>query len=216
MMRLLNRAIRLSAAFILLPGLATLALAQGGKPAPAPAPAKKSAPAPAQPKAPPQKVPAPAPKAAAPVPVAKAPAPAAPKVQKAPAPKATKPAAPAAVEVADKSPGGRRDPFEALVRGGRKGEAVVAAPTIAGKGGLVIATMRLDGVVRAPSGMIAVVSNPQQRVYFLREGDRLFDGRVEKIVMDAMTLREMSKDAFGKPLERVVTKRLYPSAGEQR
>jgi len=80
----------------------------------------------------------------------------------------------------------------------------------------VIATMRLDGVVRAPSGMIAVVSNPQQRVYFLREGDRLFDGRVEKIVMDAMTLREMSKDAFGKPLERVVTKRLYPSAGEQR
>ena len=29
--------------------------------------------------------------------------------------------------------------------------------------------------------MIAVVSNPEQRVYFVREGDRLYDGDVEKI-----------------------------------
>ncbi len=38
--------------------------------------------------------------------------------------------------------------------------------------------------MHAPNGMIAVVSNPQQRTYFLHEGDQLYDGRVDKIAMD--------------------------------
>ena len=79
----------------------------------------------------------------------------------------------------------------------------------------MIATVRVDGAVRAPNGMIAVVSNPDQRVYFIREGDRLYDGLVEKIGLDGVTFRENSKDAFGKAVERSVTKRIYPSAGEQ-
>jgi len=29
--------------------------------------------------------------------------------------------------------------------------------------------------------MIAVVTNPQLRTYFLREGDQLYDGRVERL-----------------------------------
>jgi hypothetical protein len=63
--------------------------------------------------------------------------------------------------------------------------------------------------------MIAVVSNPQQRTYFLREGDQLYDGRVEKISMDGISFHENGKDAFGKPVERQVNKRIYPSSGEQ-
>ena len=89
------------------------------------------------------------------------------------------------------------------------------APLPPGKAGLVVATVRVDGTVRAPEGMLAVVSNPDQRVYFLREGDRLYDGDVEKIGLDGVTFKENSKDAFGKPVERLVTKRIYPSAGEQ-
>ena len=75
--------------------------------------------------------------------------------------------------------------------------------------------MRLDGLVRAPTGMIAIVTNPEQRTYFLREGDQLFDGQVEKIMMDAVLFHEMGKDAFGKPVEREITKRLYPNSGDQ-
>ena len=75
--------------------------------------------------------------------------------------------------------------------------------------------MHIDGTVRSPEGMLAVVSNPDQRVYFLREGDRLYDGDVEKIGLDGVTFKENSKDAFGKPVEKLVTKRIYPSAGEQ-
>ena len=63
--------------------------------------------------------------------------------------------------------------------------------------------------------MIAIVSNPQQRVYFLREGDKLYDGSIEHITLEAITFHEIGKDAFGKPLEREVTRRLYPSPGEQ-
>jgi Tfp pilus assembly protein PilP len=84
-----------------------------------------------------------------------------------------------------------------------------------GKAGLQVSTLRLDGIVRAPSGMIAVVTNPQARTYFLREGDQLYDGRVEKIAMDGVSFHEIGKDAFGKPVERQVNKRIYSSAGEQ-
>jgi len=105
----------------------------------------------------------------------------------------------------------RRDPFESMV--GKEKAAPVNLPP--GKAGLQVASLRLDGIVRAPNGMIAVVTNPQSRTYFLREGDQLYDGRVEKIAMDSVSFHEIGKDAFGKPVERQVNKRIYPSAGEQ-
>ena len=106
----------------------------------------------------------------------------------------------------------RRDPFESLINRQQGGPAKNLPP---GKAGLQVSTLRLDGIVRAPNGMIAVVSNPQARTYFLREGDQLYDGRVEKIAMDGVAFHEIGKDAFGKPVERQVNKRIYASAGEQ-
>src|SRR6266699_1091087 len=106
----------------------------------------------------------------------------------------------------------RRDPFESLL-GRQGGKAALNLPP--GKLGLQVSTLRLDGIVRAPTGMIAVVSNPQARTYFLREGDRLYDGSVEKISMDGVSFHEEGKDAFGKPVERQVNKRIYSSPGEQ-
>jgi len=111
--------------------------------------------------------------------------------------------------------GSRRDPFESLVS--RNQAAANAAKLLPpGKAGLQVSTLRLDGIVKAPNGMIAVVTNPQARTYFLREGDQLYDGRVEKIAMDGVSFHEMGKDAFGKPVERQVNKRIYSSTpGEQ-
>jgi Tfp pilus assembly protein PilP len=131
-------------------------------------------------------------------------------------PKTTKPAGSAttSASAADKEPKvAKRDPFEALV--GREQGGGNTSPLPAGKPGLQVNTLRLDGIVRAPNGMIAVVSNPQSRTYFLREGDQLYDGRVEKIAMDGVSFHEVGKDAFGKPVERQVNKRIYASAGEQ-
>ncbi|MGH7836592.1 MAG: pilus assembly protein PilP [Candidatus Binataceae bacterium] len=108
----------------------------------------------------------------------------------------------------------RRDPFESLVarQQAQKDAGKNLPPGIAG---LQVSTLKLDGVVKAPNGMIAVVTNPQSRTYFLREGDQLYDGRVEKIAMDGVSFHEIGKDAFGKPVERQVNKRIYSSAGEQ-
>jgi Tfp pilus assembly protein PilP len=131
-------------------------------------------------------------------------------------------ATPAAAPVAQAAPEGgaspeaavvKRDPFVPLVN--EKKGAGLGDHLPPGKAGLVVATVRVDGTVKSPEGMLAVVSNPEQRVYFIREGDRLYDGTVEKIGLDGVTFRENSKDAFGRPVEREVTKRIYASAGEQ-
>src|SRR6266404_1376075 len=143
------------------------------------------------------------------------PKPAAPKkAAKKAAPKPTKPARSAkSAPAAEREPRvAKRDPFESLV--GRE-HAGPRTDLPQGKAGLQVSTLRLDGIVRAPNGMIAVVSNPQSRTYFLRDGDQLFDGRVEKIAMDGVSFHEVGKDAFGKPVERQVNKRIYASAGEQ-
>jgi Tfp pilus assembly protein PilP len=123
-------------------------------------------------------------------------------------------AAPKAVDekaVADSataSQRGRRDPFEPLVRKAGGAGQVTQRVLPAGPAGVEVATLKLDGVVKSPGGMVAVISTPQGRVYFVREGQRLYDGVIERITLDGMVLRERGQDAFGKPIERLVTKRL--------
>ena len=129
---------------------------------------------------------------------------------KAPTPVAKRSEAPAAPV---RESANKRDPFAALISERKEAGGGLHLPP--GKAGLVISTVRIDGAVHSPSGMIAVVSNPENSVYFIHEGDRLYDGDVEKIGLDGVTFRENSKDAFGKPVERMVTKRIYASAGEQ-
>jgi hypothetical protein len=144
----------------------------------------------------------------------KAAAKAKPNPEASPAPAAAPAAEAAAAPGADKDKieaVGKRDPFAPLIND-KKDTGQHLPP---GKAGLVIATVRVDGAVRSGNSMIAVVSNPELSVYFIREGDRLYDGDVEKIGLDGVTFKENSKDAFGKPVERMVTKRIYASAGEQ-
>jgi hypothetical protein len=130
----------------------------------------------------------------------------------APSPEVASAGTPAEAEK-PQSAGPRRDPFLPLVNDRKEAGNMEHLPP--GKAGLVIATVRVDGTVRSQDGMIAVLSNSDQHVYFAREGDELYDGDVEKIGLDGVTFRQNSKDAFGKRVERVVTKRIYASAGEQ-
>jgi hypothetical protein len=109
----------------------------------------------------------------------------------------------------------RRDPFDTLLTRARADNSP-PENLPPGKAGLIVETLRINGIVHSANGMIAIVSNSQQRVYFLREGDKLYDGSVEKIELEGISFKEIGKDAFGKPLERVVSKRLYPSPGEQK
>ena len=137
---------------------------------------------------------------------------------KRPAPAASSEAKPSEAATNDPAPAmksdavtAKRDPFQPLVSNTKPSHG----PLPPGKAGLIIGTVHVDGTVKSPSGMMAVVSNEEQKVYFIREGDKLYDGDVEKIGLDGVTFKENSKDAFGKPVERMVTKRIYQSAGEQ-
>jgi hypothetical protein len=184
--------------------------AKTSTPAPVPTAAAKPAPQAAKPAA---KAPAkPATKAPAQQ-TAKAPAKRAAKKAARKTVKASAPATGAKPPVESELKVARRDPFESLIGHDKAGADRHDLPP--GKAGLQVSTLRLDGVVKAPNGMIAVVSNPQSRTYFLREGDQLYDGQVEKIAMDGVSFHEMGKDAFGKPVERQVNKRIYSSPGEQ-
>jgi len=190
-------------------------------------PAAQATPPATKPVAPPAAKPAaqaPAPKSSAPKTTEAAKPAAAPKAAAATAKPAKKPAVKKVASQAPARTGGapeaseakvsRRDPFESLTSR-QEAAARAGANLPPGKAGLQVGTLRLDGIVRAPNGMIAVVTNPQARTYFLREGDQLYDGRVEKIAMDGVSFHEIGKDAFGKPVERQVNKRIYSSAGDQ-
>ena len=187
---------------ILLTAAATCSHAQGQPPAKAPAPK----PAAARPAGTPASNPAAKPAAS----VAAKPA-AKPVAKKHAATNSTEGAA--GSSTAEQARIARRDPFESLLSRQKAGGDAKNLPP--GKGGLQVSTLKIDGIVHGPNGMIAVVSNPQQRTYFLHEGDQLYDGRVDKIAMDGVSFHESGKDAFGKPVERSVNKRIYSTAGEE-
>ena len=142
---------------------------------------------------------APAKPAKAPTAAAKAP------VAKKPAAKAAAPAAKPAGAEAAKKPAGKRDPFvNPIVRVGGGPGAVCAT----GKRCLMISDMILRGIVRTPSGMIAVVANQANRAYFLKENDPVFNGVVLKITADSVVFRENTVDNLGHETTREVVKRV--------
>ena len=106
-----------------------------------------------------------------------------------------------------------RDPFAALIRPSDPSSGHTNLPP--GIAGLQVSTVQLQGMVKTSDGMVAVVANPQDRVYFLHDGDHIYDGVVEKIGLDEITFLQQSKDAFGRTVDRDVSKRLYPIAGDE-
>ena len=109
----------------------------------------------------------------------------------------------------------RRDPFSPLLAKEAAGNGTpLNLPP--GKPGLMIGNLHIDGIVNGPNGMIAIVSNPQQRVYFLREGDHLYDGQVEHITMDGISFHQTGKDPLASRWSGKLRNGLNPtSPGEQ-
>jgi hypothetical protein len=108
-------------------------------------------------------------------------------------------------------PRGDRDPFLPLVAA--KGNEV-PEDLPPGKAGLIIGRLQLEGLVHTPRGMMAAVSTPRGRVFFLRPGDQLYDGKVTAIGPGSASFWEVTRDAYGRPLARAVTLRLHSSGGE--
>jgi Tfp pilus assembly protein PilP len=102
----------------------------------------------------------------------------------------------------------RRDPFLSPV----VNRSMVGSGCSTGKRCLAIDQINLKGVVKADSGMIAVVVNTLNKAYFLRENDPVFNGFVVKITGDSIIFKETVQDRLGKPSMREVTKKITTSA----
>jgi hypothetical protein len=100
----------------------------------------------------------------------------------------------------------RRDPFVSVVVS-REGPPCAGG----GKKCIAIDQVTLQGVVRGPSGPIAVVSSGARKTYFLRENDPVYNGVVVKISPDSIIFRETIMDRLGKTSQREVVKRIPSS-----
>ena len=105
----------------------------------------------------------------------------------------------------------RRDPFlNPLLRkksasGDQEIDRGVPPPGIAGT---FIAEAELKGISTKEDGRLAILKGNGNRAYFLREGDRLFDGYLKAIHRDSVTLVRETKMRSGKVLTQEVIKKL--------
>ena len=85
-----------------------------------------------------------------------------------------------------------------------------------GSRGLLVEQLKLKGVVRdsATQKMIAVVTAPNNRAYFLREGEAVYDGVVSKITPDAVYFKGNIFNSKREVHFREVVKILSPAPGE--
>src|SRR5258706_3218724 len=75
-------------------------------------------------------------------------------------------------------PAGRRDPFRSLVDAAN---TIGKGPRPRGIAGMLISEVDLVGIVQKGKGAIAFFNGSDNKGYFLRVGDTLYDGKITKI-----------------------------------
>ncbi len=73
---------------------------------------------------------------------------------------------------------------------------------------LIISQAVLQGTAVRDDGRVAIVRGADNRAYFLKEGDKLFDGYLKSIDFNFITLVRETKLKSGKTLTQDVIKRL--------
>ncbi len=108
--------------------------------------------------------------------------------------------------------GNRRDPFlNPLLLSKKKqadDEEISRGLPPPGIAGTYIAQATLQGIASRDNVKVAVVRGSDSRAYFLKVGDKLFDGYLKDIQNDSITLVRETKLRSGKTLTQDVTKRL--------
>jgi hypothetical protein len=112
--------------------------------------------------------------------------------------------------------GSRRDPFASLIvpkPTPTSRPAAGSGPVAAGLGGVSVTDVVVKGVIRSGNTLIALLQGPDGRTYMAKRQDRLHDGVISRIEIDAVVFTERSADAAGvvrardirKPLRAVVS-----------
>lgn len=97
-------------------------------------------------------------------------------------------------------PANRRDPFVSLVKPVEAGgQQNVKKP---GMEGFLIQEVALRGIVRTAQGLIAMFQGPDAKSYFVKSGQRLYDGSIIAMDPSTVTFRQEVAD----PLSPVKTR----------
>jgi Tfp pilus assembly protein PilP len=104
---------------------------------------------------------------------------------------------------------GRRDPFVSLLK-------PVSADSGPGKRrpgmeGFLIQEVALKGIVKDAKGYTAMLLGTDGKSYFVKVGQRLFDGVITSIDASTVTFRQEVTDPLSSVRSRDVRKTLYPS-----
>jgi hypothetical protein len=105
----------------------------------------------------------------------------------------------------------RRDPFLnplLLVKKVDPNAEVPRGEPPPGIAGMYIAQVKLLGTSTSEQGQMAVFLGTDERAYFLREGDRLFDGYLKDITINSVVLIRETLLKSGKTTTKTVTKHL--------
>ncbi len=109
-------------------------------------------------------------------------------------------------------PQGRRDPFQSLI--GPKpslqmGQRPVGIP------GFLIDELKLQGVLKTRTGLVAMVNAPDNKGYLIRVGDKVLDGEIIRITPSTVVFRQEVNDPTRIERYREVVKDLAPEASKR-
>ena len=103
---------------------------------------------------------------------------------------------------------GRRDPFVSLLKPVSESGPGKRRP---GMEGFLIQEVALKGIVKDAKGYTAMLLAPDNKSYFCKVGQRLFDGVITAIDAATVTFRQEVTDPLSSVRSRDVKKTLYPS-----
>jgi len=102
---------------------------------------------------------------------------------------------------------GRRDPFVSLAQGFEVLSPDVRPP---GLRGMLIQEVTLRGIVKTEVGYIAMIQGTDNKSYFAKLGERLYDGTISKISDTNVIFRQEINDPLRVEKFQNVEKSLYP------
>jgi Tfp pilus assembly protein PilP len=111
------------------------------------------------------------------------------------------------------NPAGRRDPFISLAKPVTTDDAA-RGPKPPGIQGFLLQETSLKGVVKTVDGWLAVLEGPDKKGYFVRLGQRMYDGVITAIDAAGLTFRQEITDPLSPAKSRDV-RRLLNSALEE-
>jgi Tfp pilus assembly protein PilP len=103
---------------------------------------------------------------------------------------------------------GRRDPFVSLLKPVSESGPGKRRP---GMEGFLIQEVALKGIVKDRTGYVAMLLGTDGKSYFVKVGQRLFDGVITAVDAATVTFRQEVTDPLSSVRSRDVKKTLYPS-----